>query len=116
VSQTEIEEALLEHPYVRRAIVSERRDGRLGVGVVALVQPDSGADHDRLTSDLSDHIKATLGGLSRPRTILFADELPGELSDEELRRAVRTFCSSHRIGATAEVRGAELAEIASVRA
>jgi acetyl-CoA synthetase len=116
VSQTEIEEALLEHPYVRRAIVSERRDGRLGVGVVALVQPDSGADHDRLTSELSDHIKATLGGLSRPRTILFADELPGELSDEELRRAVRTFCSSHRIGATAEVRGAELAEIASVRA
>jgi acetyl-CoA synthetase len=116
VSQTEIEEALLEHPYVRRAIVSERRDGRLGVGVVALVQPDSGADHDRLTSELSDHIKETLGGLSRPRTILFADELPGELSDEELRRAVRTFCSSHRIGATAEVRGAELAEIASVRA
>jgi acetyl-CoA synthetase len=115
VSLTEIEEALLEHPYVRRAIVSERRDGRLGVGVVALIQPDSGADRDRLTIELSDHIKETLGGLSRPRTILFADELPGELSDEELRRAVRAFCSSHRIGATAELRGAELADIASVR-
>jgi acetyl-CoA synthetase len=115
VSLTEIEEALLEHPYVRRAIVSERRDGRLGVGVVALVQTDSGTDRDRLTVELSDHIKETLGGLSRPRTILFADELPGDLSDEQLRHAVRAFCSSHRIGATAELRGAELADIARVR-
>jgi acetyl-CoA synthetase len=115
VSLTEIEEALLEHPYVRRAIVSERRDGRLGVGVAALVQPDSGVDRDRLMIELGDHIKETLGGLSRPRTILFADELPRDLSDEELRSAVRAFCSSRRIGATAELRGAELAELAGVR-
>jgi acetyl-CoA synthetase len=113
VSLTEVQEALLEHPYVARAVVAERSDGEHSRGVVALIEPNqNAADRGRLAVELSAHIKDTLGGLSRPRTIVFADAIPDELSEAEARRATRALCSLRRAGATLHVRGSELAELA----
>jgi acetyl-CoA synthetase len=117
VSLTEVQEALLEHPYVARAIAAEHPDHRLGTGIVALVEPvEDSVDRERLAADLAHHIKDTLGGLSRPRTIVFVDGVPSGLSEEGLRRAVRALSDTRQAAATLDVNGAELAELAASRA
>jgi acetyl-CoA synthetase len=113
VSLTEIQEALLEHPYVARAIVTERPDRKLTAGIVALIEPRDGTiDRDRLALELSDHVKDTLGGLSRPRTIVFVDTVPPGLSEEDVRRAVQAVCATRGAAASLDVTGAELMELA----
>jgi acetyl-CoA synthetase len=117
VSLTEVQEALSEHPYAGRVVVAERIDRRLNTGIVALVEPvDGGVDRMRLAAELSDHIKDTLGGLSRPRTIAFIDRIPSGLTEDEARWALRALCENRRAAATFDVTGAELAELAQTRA
>jgi acetyl-CoA synthetase len=116
VSLTEVQEALLEHPYVAQVVVAERPDRRLNTGIVALVEPtDDDVDRIRLAAELSDHIKETLGGLSRPRTIAYIERIPSGLSEDEVRWALRSLCD-RRPAATFDVTGAELAELAQTRA
>jgi acetyl-CoA synthetase len=116
VSLTEVQEALLEHPYVAQVVVAERPDRRLNTGIVALVEPtDDDVDRIRLAAELSDHIKETLGGLSRPRTIAYIERIPSGLSEDEVRWALRALCD-RRPAATFDVTGAELAELAHTRA
>ncbi|HEV3001954.1 MAG TPA: AMP-binding protein [Solirubrobacteraceae bacterium] len=107
VSLTEVEDTLLDHPHVLRAVVAAGRDARTSNAVVALVQPADGADRQRLAAELGRHVQETLGGLSRPRTVVFASALPG-LPDADLRRAVRAVCAVHSTAATLEVTEAEL--------
>jgi acetyl-CoA synthetase len=115
VSLTEIQEALLEHPYVARAIVAERPDQRPRHRVVALIEPrEPLVDREHLAAELSEHINETLGGLGRPRTIMFIDAIPRELSEEEIRRAIRTLCSARQVSATLDVSGSELSEVALI--
>lgn len=111
VSLTEVQEAMLEHPYVRRAIASGATDASAPAGVIALVEPVPEANRERLATDLNEHIKSTLGGLSRPRTIVFADALADALSDDDLRRGAYTLVSSRPAAAVVEVSEADVVEV-----
>jgi hypothetical protein len=67
-------------------------------------------------SSLSYHVGETLGGLSRPRTIVFIDTLPAELPEDDIRHGLRALCSARGSGATLNVSGSELLEPAQARA
>ena len=95
VSVTEVEDALLEHPFVARALVSERPDPHTNRAVVALVEPTDGAiDRDELAAELRSYVSGSLGGLSRPRTIVFTNGLPHSLPDQAVRLALGAMCTA----------------------
>ncbi|MGH3451543.1 MAG: AMP-binding protein [Haloechinothrix sp.] len=89
VSLGEVRQVLLEHPFVVAAEVVERADPQLGrslaaaVALTAEVAPDSS-----VARDLLDAVRELLGGLSRPRALVFLDCFGDELSRETVRRAL----------------------------
>jgi acetyl-CoA synthetase len=112
VSVTEVEDALLEHPYVSRAVVSESPDPRTNRAVVALVAPvDAAVDRDELAGELRSYIAGSLGGLSRPRTIVFAESLPQSVSRQAVRRALGAMCTARPVAGLLSTTAAELAAL-----
>jgi len=112
VSVTEVEDALLEHPFVARAVVSERPDPRTNRAVVALVEPTGATvDREELAGELRSYIADSLGGLSRPRTIIFTDSVPPALSGEDLRRALGAMCTARPVAGLLSTTAAELAAL-----
>ena len=109
VSVSEVEDALLEHPFVARALVSDRPDPRTNRAVVALVEP-TGAEVDReeLARDLRSYIVGSLGGLSRPRTIVFTQGLPDSVSDQAVRRALGAMCTARPVAGVLSATATEL--------
>jgi len=111
VSLTEVQEAILEHPFVRRAVATGGDTGAPR-GVVALIEPIEDVDRDRLVKELNEHIESTLGGLSRPRTIVFAETVPEDISDEDLRTVARSVRSSRPGSAVIDLGRADVGKIA----
>jgi acetyl-CoA synthetase len=112
VSVTEVEDALLEHPFVARAVVSERPDPRTNRAVVALVEPtDAAVDRDELGGELRSYIAGSLGGLSRPRTIVFTDSIPQSVSQPAVRRALGAMCTARPVAGLLSTSAAELAAL-----
>ena len=91
VSLTEVRDLLLEHPWVACADVVERGDhsgGRLLTAAVVLAPEARGSDLVRLSRDLKNLVRESLGGLAKPRLLLVVDRFGDELSGGERRRAL----------------------------
>lgn len=79
VSLTEVEQALLEHPFVNAAVAFEVIDTHLGRSVGAAIVLEPGAPEDDVTlREMQDSVRELLGGLSRPRTLVVLDHLEVE--------------------------------------
>ena len=91
VSISEVRDTLLGHPFVERADVIERRDAQGGRYLAAAVVLDAAtADHDfaALARDLNESVRDNLGGVARPRMLIFVDRFGDELRGDERRRAL----------------------------
>jgi acetyl-CoA synthetase len=91
VSISEVRETLLGHPFVERADVIERRDAQGGRYLAAaVVLDDTTADQDlgALARDLNETVRDNLGGVARPRMLIFVDRFGDELRGDERRRAL----------------------------
>jgi acetyl-CoA synthetase len=92
VSISEVRQTLLDHPFVERADVIERRDSQGGRFLAAAVVIDhsTAADHDlaALARDLNETVRDNLGGVARPRMLIFVDRFGDELRGDERRRAL----------------------------
>ena len=89
VSLAEIRDVLLEHPFLDAAEVVAVTDPRLGRRIIACVVTAPGvADGPALAGDLVGTVRETLGGLARPRGVLFVDRFGQELTPEARRRAL----------------------------
>jgi acetyl-CoA synthetase len=103
VSLAEVRDVLLEHPFLRAAEVVSVADARSGRRIVACVVPASDARAGpTLAGELVATVREALGGLARPRTVLFVDRFGTDLADDVRRRALEVVAAS--IGdATAQV-------------
>ncbi|MGC5020234.1 AMP-binding protein [Micromonospora sp. DT47] len=95
VSLAEIRDVLLEHPFLDAAEVVAVTDARMGRRIVACVVPAPGAGAGPvLAAELVTTVLETLGGLARPRGVLFLDRLGDDLPAEARRRALEIVAAS----------------------
>jgi acyl-CoA synthetase (AMP-forming)/AMP-acid ligase II len=90
VSSVAVEDVLHRSASVRGAAVIGVPDPRWGENVCAVVVPRPGAAPS--AEELSDLVAAELGGFTRPRHVVFVEDLPrnaaGKVVKDELRRMV----------------------------
>lgn len=97
VSLSAVREVLLGHPFVAATEVVERVDGRLGRSLAAAVVLEQGmAASAPLARDLLDAVREVLGGLARPRALIFLDRLGDELPPSARRAALAILARSVR--------------------
>lgn len=102
VSANEVRDVLEEHPLVVAAEVVARSDRRSGQAVVAcVVLDDAGAGPEgpaysleKVARELRNHVQDTLGGLARPRGVVFLDAVPDDLSRDAFRSALAVLCNA----------------------
>ncbi|MEO7131015.1 MAG: AMP-binding protein [Dermatophilaceae bacterium] len=92
VSISEVKQALLDHPFVRQADVIERRDAHgaryLAAAIVLDHEQTPAQDLTVIAADLHGSVRDSLGGLARPRMLVFVDHFGDELRGDERRRAL----------------------------
>ena len=103
LSTTELESALVAHPWVAEAAVVGARDEVTGQAVVAFVilRQDqleaAGADAD-VSRVLREHVAKEIGPIAKPRQILVVSELPKTRSGKIMRRLLRDVAEDRPIG------------------
>lgn len=105
VSLGEVREVLAEHPYIAAADVAVRKDPTAGRRIVAAValkrEFAAGADLDALSVELMDNVREMMGGLARPRAVLFLDRFGDDLSRAQRAQAIVTLATEDRHAPTA---------------
>jgi len=103
VSLTEVREVLLGHPFVQSAEVVERKDAEIGRSLAAAVVLEADAlpekpDLAAVARDLLDAVREVMGGLARPRIVLFVDQFGDELTTADRRDALATLAARETNG------------------
>ena len=103
LSTTEIESALVSHPYVAEAAVVGAKDETTGQAVVAFVilrssQLDHAGDEAGVSKELRDHVAKEIGPIAKPRTIFVVAELPKTRSGKIMRRLLRDVAEDRPVG------------------
>jgi len=108
LSTTEIESALVSHPWVAEAAVVGAADETTGQAVVAFVilrggeevvgRPE-GEDADaQVVAALRAHVGTAIGPIAKPRSILVVAELPKTRSGKIMRRLLRDVAENRDVG------------------
>ncbi|MDQ1308579.1 MAG: acetyl-CoA synthetase [Actinomycetota bacterium] len=99
ISTTEVESALVAHPWVAEAAVVGASDEMTGQGIVAFVilRGDAEPDDDTVTV-LRNHVASQIGPIAKPRQILLVKELPKTRSGKIMRRLLRDVAEHREIG------------------
>ena len=103
LSTTEIESALVSHPFVAEAAVVGAKDETTGQAVVAFVilrksqEGSIGSDADT-SKMLRDHVAKEIGPIAKPRTIFVVAELPKTRSGKIMRRLLRDVAEDRPVG------------------
>lgn len=106
LSTTEIESALVSHPYVAEAAVVGASDDTTGQAVVAFVilrgevveQADEEGEGGELVAALRNHVAKEIGPIAKPRSILVVAELPKTRSGKIMRRLLRDVAEHRQVG------------------
>ena len=103
LSTTEIESALVSHPWVAEAAVVGAKDELTGQAVVAFVilrldqVAAAGTDAD-VSRILREHVAKEIGPIAKPRQIMVVAELPKTRSGKIMRRLLRDVAEDRPIG------------------
>ena len=103
LTTTEIEHALVSHPWVAEAAVVGAHDEITGQAVVAFVIVRSDAegipdDGEAVTTALRNHVRKQIGPLAKPRDILVVAEVPKTRSGKIMRRLLRDVAENRPVG------------------
>lgn len=103
LSTTEIESALVSHPWVAEAAVVGATDETTGQAVVAFVILRGGAggadkSGDEVQTELRTHVAKEIGPIAKPRQILVVQELPKTRSGKIMRRLLRDVAEHRQVG------------------
>ena len=96
ISLSAVEQALEEHPFVTRARALRAHRENSGSTIVACVVID-GEPSDAVARDLIATVNAELGGLARPRMIVFVDRLDPPLERAVLAQALTALIPSRTV-------------------
>jgi acetyl-CoA synthetase len=101
VSTTEVESALVDHPKVAESAVVGAKDDTTGQAIIAFVtvKGDVSAD-DSLGHELRSHVSQRIGAISRPKTVIFTDDLPKTRSGKIMRRLLKDVAEGRDLGDT----------------
>ncbi|MGK2957593.1 MAG: acetate--CoA ligase [Acidimicrobiales bacterium] len=111
VSTTEVESALVDHQKVAEAAVVGAKDETTGQAIVAFVtlKGDQTASDD-LGQELRGHVAKKIGAISRPRTIIFTDDLPKTRSGKIMRRLLQDVAEGRDLGDTTTLADASVVD------
>ncbi len=103
ISTTEVEHALVGHPYVAESAVVGASDPTTGQAIVAFVTVRGGvasgdADGDALAAELRAHVVKEIGPIAKPRQIIFTPDLPKTRSGKIMRRLLRDVAEARPLG------------------
>ncbi|MFV0633384.1 acetate--CoA ligase [Demequina sp.] len=103
LSTTELEHALVSHPWVAEAAVVGASDETTGQAVVAfvVVKSDGGgatASGHEVAVALREQVAKEIGPLAKPRTILVVTEVPKTRSGKIMRRLLRDVAEHRPVG------------------
>jgi len=90
----QVEEALLEHPSVREAVVVGVPDTTLGEEVAALVVLGDACDPE----ELKEFTRERVAAYAYPRLVAVVDDLPRTATGKVLRRAIDVRALAERLG------------------
>ncbi len=101
LSTTEIESALVAHPWVAEAAVVGASDETTGQAVVAFVilrgdSPGQAATPAEVEAELRGHVATQIGPIAKPRQVLVVPELPKTRAGKIMRRLLRDV-AEHRV-------------------
>ncbi|NYI40266.1 acetate--CoA ligase [Demequina lutea] len=103
LTTTEIEHALVSHPWVAEAAVVGANDEITGQAVVAFVIVRSDVegiptDGEAVATALRNHVRKQIGPLAKPRDILVVAEVPKTRSGKIMRRLLRDVAENRPVG------------------
>ncbi|MBF4552238.1 MULTISPECIES: acetate--CoA ligase [unclassified Pseudoclavibacter] len=104
LSTTEIESALVDHPFVAESAVVGASDETTGQAVVAFVVLKESKKAEIEASDapkvLREHVSTKIGAIARPRQVYVVAELPKTRSGKIMRRLLRDVADGKAVGDT----------------
>jgi acetyl-CoA synthetase len=101
ISTAEVESALVSHDDVAEAAVIGRRDADTGQAIAAFVTLRGGKHgSEDLVGELRDHVGKVIGGIAKPKTVLFTDDLPKTRSGKIMRRLLKDIAEDEQLGDT----------------
>jgi acetyl-CoA synthetase len=101
ISTTEVESALVDNAKVAEAAVVGAKDDMTGQAIVAFVTVKGNTEMtDQLGEELRDHVATKIGKISRPKTVIFTDDLPKTRSGKIMRRLLRDVAEGRELGDT----------------
>jgi acetyl-CoA synthetase len=101
ISTTEVESALVDNPKVAEAAVVGAKDDTTGQAIIAFVTVKGDTEmSDELGEELRQHVAKKIGPISRPKTIIFTDDLPKTRSGKIMRRLLRDVAEGRDLGDT----------------
>jgi acetyl-CoA synthetase len=104
LSTTEIESALVSHPFVAEAAVVGASDEQTGQAVVAFVilRADHASDQtpEEASATLRAHVAQQIGAIARPRQVFIVAELPKTRSGKIMRRLLQDVAEGRELGDT----------------
>lgn len=103
LSTTEIESALVAHPYVAEAAVVGAKDETTGQAVVAFCimkrsQAEKTMNEMDVSKELREHVAKEIGPIAKPRQIFVVNELPKTRSGKIMRRLLRDVAEDRPVG------------------
>ncbi|HEX9994670.1 MAG TPA: acetate--CoA ligase [Acidimicrobiales bacterium] len=111
VSTTEVESALVDHPKVAEAAVVGAKDETTGQAIIAFVTVKGTTEaSEELGQELRGHVSKKIGAISRPKTIIFTDELPKTRSGKIMRRLLRDVAEGRDLGDTTTLADASVVD------
>jgi acetyl-CoA synthetase len=99
LSTAEVESALVSHEAVAEAAVVGQHDDDTGQAIVAFVT--LGGDRqgdDEILMALREHVAVKIGKFSRPKRIIWTDDLPKTRSGKIMRRLLRDVAEGRELG------------------
>jgi acetyl-CoA synthetase len=101
ISTTEVESALVDDPRVAEAAVVGAKDDTTGQAIVGFVTLKGRvAASPELGEELRQHVATKIGAISRPKLIVFTDDLPKTRSGKIMRRLLRDVAEGRELGDT----------------
>jgi len=101
ISTTEVESALVDNPKVAEAAVIGAKDETTGQAIVAFVTLKGDVEpSEEIGSELREHVADKIGKISRPKTVIFTDDLPKTRSGKIMRRLLRDVAEGRELGDT----------------